>query len=75
MKMASGYNFDEAYSMDSFTDSKWELICDHVGLNFASNKEEGKDVDKNIENKDEQRKQVWKMKRKRQFQKTKKTWI
>ena len=46
--MATHYNFDEAYSMDSFTDSEWESICNHVGLKFAS--EEGKDGDKDIEN-------------------------
>ena len=38
--MASSYNFDEAYSADSFTDSDWEKICDHVGLNFGSDEEE-----------------------------------
>ena len=48
MKMATRYNFDEAYSMDSFTDSEWESICNHVGLKFAS--EEGKDGDKDIAN-------------------------
>ena len=37
--MASSYNFDEAYSTDSFTDSDWENICDHVGLNLGSDKE------------------------------------
>ena len=37
--MASGYNFDEAYSTDSFTDSDSENICDHVGLNLGSDEE------------------------------------
>ena len=38
--MASGYNFDEAYSTDSFKDSDWENICDYVGLNLGSEEEE-----------------------------------
>ena len=38
--MASSYNFDEAYSTDSFMDSDWEKICDHVGLNFGSDEED-----------------------------------
>ena len=38
--MASGYNFDEAYSTGSFMASDWEKICDHVGLNFGSDEEE-----------------------------------
>ena len=37
--MASGYNFDEAYSTDSFKDSDWENISDHVGLNLGSDEE------------------------------------
>ena len=37
--MASGYNFDEAYSTDSFTDSDSENSCDHVGLNLGSDEE------------------------------------
>ena len=37
------YNFDEAYSTDSFADSDWESICRHVGVNFT--KEEGNDED------------------------------
>ena len=41
--MASGYNFDEAYSTDSFLDSDWENICDHVGLNLGSDEEERRD--------------------------------
>ena len=38
-KMASGYNFDEAYSTDSFMDSDWENICHHVGLSLGSDEE------------------------------------
>ena len=37
----AGYNFDEAYSTDSFTDSDWEAICGHVGVNFADTEEGG----------------------------------
>ena len=29
------YNFDEAYSTDSFENSDWESICRHVGVNFT----------------------------------------
>ena len=47
--MAS-YNFDDAYSTDSFTDSDWEAICDHVGVDVTNSEDEN--VDKEKGNKD-----------------------
>ena len=37
--MATSYNFDEAYETDSFTDSDWESICKHVGIELSSQDE------------------------------------
>ena len=42
--MASKYNFDDAYSTDSCTDSDWEKICGHVGLEFGDDEEEKTDI-------------------------------
>ena len=44
--MATNYNFDEAYATDSFTDSDWESICKHVGIELSS-QDEG-NADENI---------------------------
>ena len=44
--MATSYNFDEAYSTDSFTDSDWEAICDHLGIDFTTDEGDEKIVHK-----------------------------
>ena len=49
--MASRYNFDEAYSTDSFTDSDWENICEHTGVDIGS--EEENTSDQNCQNAEE----------------------
>ena len=46
--MASKYNFDDAYSTDSFTDSDWGNIGEHVGLDVdeeEKTEEEKTDID------------------------------
>ena len=43
--MAS-YNFDDAYNTDSFTDSDWEAICDHVGVDVTNSEDENVDKEK-----------------------------
>ena len=44
--MATNYNFDKAYTTDSFTDSDWESICKHVRIELNS-QDEG-NADENI---------------------------
>ena len=56
--MASRYNFDEAYSTDSCTDSEWEFICEHVGLKFASEDVKDGSEDTNNENEDIKKKKT-----------------
>ena len=53
----------EAYSTDSFTDSDWENICEHIGINLAqSEDEQGEEVndnkDKKKREKSEERKNI-----------------
>ena len=56
--MAAPYNFDEAYSTDSCTDSEWEFICEHVGLKFASEDVKDGSEDTNNENEDIKKKKT-----------------